>query len=177
MKGADRTFAASALAPPLSGLETVAVGAPGRLVAAGDTFRPNAAALYGVEDVRGYESIVLTRLADTFPLWSSLQAASFNHLDALSRPFLSPLNVRYALAPPEAPGPPEWRLARRGDSLAVWGNPHVPPRAFLPKTLPDSADAARTLSHMAASPNLSQTASAGDGPAPPPDNGTAPPQH
>ncbi len=36
----------------------------------GDVFRPNAAALYGIEDVRGYESLVLDRFADTFPLWS-----------------------------------------------------------------------------------------------------------
>ena len=168
MKGTYPTLRASTLAPPLSGLEMVARGAPGRLVAAGDTFRPNAAALYGVEDVRGYESIVLARLADTFPLWSAPQAASFNRVDDLNRPFLSFLNVRYALAAPETPGLPGpgpaealakagWRLARRTESLAVWENLQALSRAFVPKILRYEPDAARTLSEMAASRDLSET--------------------
>ena len=158
MKGTYPTLRASALAPPLSGLEVVAGRGGGRLVAVGDTFRPNAATLYSVEDVRGYESIVLARLADTFPLWSVPQAASFNRVADLTRPFLSFLNVRYALAAPEAAGPPGWSLTRRTDALAVWENPQVLPRAFVPKTIRYEPDAARTLSEMAASRDLSQTA-------------------
>jgi hypothetical protein len=184
MKGTYPTIAASSLAPPLSGLEAVAGGAPGRLVAAGDTFRPNAAALYGLEDVRGYESIVLARLADTFPLWSARQAASFNRVDDLSRPFLSFLNVRYALASPEAPGPPGpgpaealakagWRLAGQTGVLAVWENPHALPRAFVPKTIRYEPEAARTLSEMAASRDLSQTVWVEDERARSADNGAA----
>jgi hypothetical protein len=157
MKGTYPTLRASTLAPSLSGLEVVARGAPGRLVAAGDIFRPNAAALYGVEDVRGYESIVLARLADTFPLWSAPQAASFNRVDDLNSPFLSFLNVRYVLAAPEAPGPPGWSLTRRTEALAVWENPRVLPRAFVPKTIRYEPDAARALSEMAASRDLSET--------------------
>jgi hypothetical protein len=151
----------------------VARGGPGRLVAAGDTFRPNAAALYGVEDVRGYESIVLARLADTFPLWSAPQAASFNRVDDLSRPFLSLLNVRYALAPPEAPGPAEWRLAHRTDCLAVWENPQALPRAFVPKILRYEPDPARTLSEMAASRDFLETVWVEDDHARRVDNGAA----
>jgi hypothetical protein len=157
MRGTYPTLAASSLAPPLSGLEVVAGGAPGRIVAPGDTFRPNAAALYGLEDVRGYESIVLARLADTFPLWSAPQAASFNRVDDLSRPFLSFLNVRFALAAPEAPGPPGWRQRQRTAVLTVWENPQALPRAFIPRTVRYEPDAARTLSEMAASRDLLET--------------------
>ena len=173
MKGTYPTLAASSLAPRLSGLEAVASGPPSRLVATGDTFRPNAAALYGVEDVRGYESIVLARLADTFPLWSAPQAASFNRVDDLSRPFLSLLNVRRALAAPEAPGPPGWWLAQRTAVLAVWENPQALPRAFIPRMIRYEPDSARTLSEMAASQDLSETVWVEDDHARRVDNGSA----
>ena len=72
------------------------------MVGLADALRPNGGALYGLEDARGYESIVLARVADTYPLWCRPQAASFNRVDDLTRPFLAFLNVRYAIAPPDA---------------------------------------------------------------------------
>src|SRR5207245_890474 len=83
------SLAAGAVAPARLTLATPPLGRePARFVAAGDGFRPNASALYGIEDARGYESLVLDRFADTFPLWSTPRAASFNSVDDLSRPFL-----------------------------------------------------------------------------------------
>jgi hypothetical protein len=157
MSGTYPTLPASALAPPLTGLHSVAAPGLARVAATGDTFRPNAAALYGIEDARGYESIVLARLADTFPLWSTPQPASFNRIDEPDRPFLSLLNVRYALEPPTAPGPRGWSLAHRTEVMAIWENPQAVPRAFVPKTIRYEPDPAQALSELAHSADLSQT--------------------
>ena len=137
MGGTYPTLPAAALAPPLPTLQAAPIGAgePARVVAAGNALRPNAAALYGFEDARGYESIVLARVADTFPLWCRPQPASFNRVDDLSRPFLAFLNVRYAVAPPDAPVPPGWEEQARGAELALFANPRALPRAFVPRSL------------------------------------------
>ena len=143
-------------------------GAPSRIVARGDVFRPNAAALYGIEDVRGYESLVLDRFADTFPLWSQAQAASFNRVDDLasSRPFLSLLNVGYAIGAPGDPVPEGWREQARGPELAIFANPGALPRAFVPRELRRLNDPAERLAAMRAAPDFAGSAFlAGAGPA------------
>jgi hypothetical protein len=64
MRGTYPTLPARSLAPELPTLGALPrTGDPYRVVAAGEIFRPNGAALYGLEDVRGYESIVLRRFA------------------------------------------------------------------------------------------------------------------
>ncbi len=151
MRGTYPTLPASTLAPRLPTLAVLPIGGePGRIVARGDVFRPNAAALYGVEDARGYESLVLDRFADTFPLWSKAQPASFNRVDDLAsaRPFLSLLNVRYAIGAPADPVPEGWREQARGPELAIFGNPGALPRAFVPRELRRLPDAARRLEAM-----------------------------
>lgn len=137
MRGTYPTLPAASLAPRLPTLEAAPLspGEPARLVAVADGLRPNGAALYGFEDVRGYESIVLARVADTFPLWSRTQPASFNRVDDLSRPFLRFLNVRWAVAPPDAAPPPGWEEQARGPELAVFRSPGALPRAFVPRSL------------------------------------------
>jgi hypothetical protein len=137
MRGTYPTLPSALLAPPLPtlGALPLTAGQPSRLAAPSDVLRPNASALYGVEDVRGYESLVLDRFAETFPLWCRPQAASFNRLDTLAVPFLSFLNVRYAIGPPDA-GPPEgWIVQARGPELTIFANPMALSRAFVPRTL------------------------------------------
>ena len=142
MGGTYPTLPESALAPPLPTLGAAPFGGgePARLVGADDAFRPNAGALYGLEDARGYESIVLARVADTYPLWCRPQAASFNRVDDLTRPFLAFLNVRYAVAPPDAPVPAGWEEQARGAELALFANPRALPRAFVPRSLRPAPD-------------------------------------
>jgi hypothetical protein len=146
--GTYPTLSAATLAPPLSALERIAPAPPARIVAAGFTFRPNAAALYGVQDVRGYESILLDRLADTFPLWSTPQHASFNRVDDLSRPFLRLLNARFALAPPGTPAPPGWRLVSSDSAAALYEDPSALGRAFIPPMIRRVPDASVALFEM-----------------------------
>jgi hypothetical protein len=150
MHGTYPTLPASTLAPALPTLAALPLGSdPARIVAAGGVFRPNAAALYRLEDVRGYESLVLDRLADTFPLWSQPQPASFNRVDDAARPFLSFLNVRYAIAAVGEPGPAGWLEQARGPEMAIFVNPRALPRAFIPRTLRRAPGAPERLAAMA----------------------------
>jgi Bacterial membrane protein YfhO len=158
--GTYPTLPASTLAPPLPTLGAVVDDAPSRIVATGSVMRPNGASLYGLEDVRGYEAVVLDRLVDTFPLWCSAQHASFNRVDDLSRPFLSLLNVRFAIAPPDAPLPAGWDEQARGADLAVFRNRRSLPRAFVPRAVRTTRD---PLSDMASVPDFRDVAFVEDG--------------
>jgi hypothetical protein len=151
MGGTYPTLPARDLAPELPTLASLPRGRtapPYRVVGLGDALRPNASALYGLEDVRGYESIALGRFTDTFPLWCRPQWASFNRVDSLDPPLLSFLNVRFAVAPPEAPVPSGWTEAARGPELALFENPKALPRAFVPSRLAFASRPADLLQRM-----------------------------
>ena len=158
MSGTYPTLPRSEYAPPLPTLAALPVGEPYRVVASGDVFRPNGAALYGLEDVRGYESLLLARFADTYPLWCRSQFASFNRVDDLSRPFLSFLNVRFAIASPGAAVPAGWDERARGREMAIFENPRVLPRAFVPRRLRWEQNADRTLAEMSRASDFFETA-------------------
>lgn len=158
MRGTYPTLPREALAPPLPGLETLPQDTPYRVAAAAEVFRPNAAALYGLEDVRGYESLVLDDYEATFPVWSAAQPASFNRIEDLDRPFLSFLNVRYAIAPPEGTAPAGWRERYRDRSMMVFENLRALPRAFAPRRIRYELDAATTLREMVRASDFSQRA-------------------
>jgi hypothetical protein len=151
MGGTYPTLPARTLAPDLPTLAALPRGKtapPYRIVGLGDVLRPNASALYGLEDVRGYESIALGRYTDTYALWCRPQWASFNRVDSLGPPLLSFLNVRFAIAPPEAPVPSGWIEAARGPELALFENPRALARAFVPKGLAFAAKPAELLEKM-----------------------------
>jgi hypothetical protein len=159
MRGVYPTLPAGALAPPLPVLSTLPTGGdPYRIVAAGETFRPNAAALYRLEDVRGYESLVLDRFAETYPMWCRAQFASFNRVDDLTRPFLSFLNVRYAIAEPASPAPGGWRAVAQTREGSILENPRALPRAFVPRQLRVQPDARRRLEEMREAADFSDVA-------------------
>jgi hypothetical protein len=158
MGGVYPTFAAGALAPALPELAKLPADGLGRIAAAGDVFRPNGSGFYGLEDARGYESLVLDRFADTWPLWSKPQFASFNRVDDLASPFLSFLNVRFAVAAPEAPSPPGWRERSRGRAMAIFENPYALPRIFAPRKVRSVEDAGLALAEMSAAKDFSETA-------------------
>jgi hypothetical protein len=156
MAGTYPTLPTPTLAPPLAALEAIASAPPARVVASGYAFRPNAAALYGVQDIRGYESIVLDRLADTFPMWCTPQHASFNRVDDLTRPFLRLFNARYAIAPPDAPAPAGWTLVSSDPAMRLFENTAALPRAFAAKAI-RRVPAGAALFEMQTAPDLSAT--------------------
>ena len=133
MSGTYPTLPARSLGPPLPVLAKLPSPSadPYRVVAVDGVFRPNGAALYGLEDVRGYESLVLSRFAQTYPLWCTAQFASHNRVDDLSRPFLGFLNARYAIGTPDAAVPQGWKEISRGKDGTLFENPRALPRAFV----------------------------------------------
>ena len=126
------TYPASAFYPPLALLDPIPRGAPVRMVSLHHSFTPNIGAIYGVEDVRGYEAMTSGPLADTFDMWCVPMPAYYNRVDDPASPFLALLGVRYVLVPPGAAAPAGWRiLAEEGGSRLV-ENPRALPRAFAP---------------------------------------------
>jgi hypothetical protein len=139
------TYPASAFYPPLSALDAVPRDAPFRFVGLGSFFVPNAAAMYGLEDVRGYESLTLWALRRTYPLWCVDQRIWFNRVDDLTKPFLSFLNVRYALVPPGALAPAGWTRIASGQTADLLENGGVLARAFVPASVLEEPDLERRV--------------------------------
>jgi hypothetical protein len=131
--------------PRLPVLDPVPRGAPDRLVALGFTLIPNAAALYEVEDVRGYESMTFRPFYETYPLWCTPQGSWFNLVDDLERPFLSFLNVRYAVVPAGHVPPAGWRILSRDAGTELLENTRALPRAFVPEWIKSESQPARRI--------------------------------
>jgi hypothetical protein len=108
---------------------------PFRIVGVEGELRPNSAALYGLEDARGYEAMTFEPYVGTFPLWSEAQGVSFNRVSRLDRPFLSFLNVRYAIAHLDTPIPKGWKLVLQDRASRLLENERVLPRVFAPRRI------------------------------------------
>jgi Bacterial membrane protein YfhO len=122
--------------PPVTELDLIPRDGPlSRMTSASYTFIPNISALYGLEDVRGYEAMTFRPLFETYPLWSAHQPVNYNRIDDLSRPFVSLMNVRYALKPLADPIPPGWKLIYAGPGMHLLQNERVIERAFIPEMI------------------------------------------
>jgi len=98
---------------------------------------PNLPMLYGLQDVGGYDSIILGDYArylgaieEQRRLWWN-QIIGFKHIASLDSPLLPLLNIRYLLT---APGVdidhPDWKLDYDGE-MRVYRNRRERPRAFM----------------------------------------------
>jgi hypothetical protein len=133
-------------------------GEPFRIVGLDQAFRPDAAALYGLEDARGYEAMTFRRLDQTYRLWSVPLPVWFNMVSDLSRPFLSFLNVKYAIAGPDARPDGQWRLVREDRGSRLLENTRVVPRAFVPARVRLEPEALAIFQAMSTAADFSQTA-------------------
>jgi hypothetical protein len=143
--GIHPTMPARTFYPPQAVLERIPKGEPYRIAGVGRALIPNAAAVYGLEDVRGYAAMTQLRLWQTFPLWCEAQPVWFNRIDDPTRPFLSFLNVRWVLTEPSFAPPPGWPVLAEADGLRLLENPRVLPRAFAPRLVFAEKDTARRL--------------------------------
>ncbi|MFL6247342.1 MAG: YfhO family protein, partial [Thermoanaerobaculia bacterium] len=128
----------------------------GRVVGHEFAFTGNNATMYGLEDARGYQAMTNRRLYETYPLWSTYQRAWFNRVDDLSRPFLSFLNVRYAISrrdPPEG-----WRVIKEDRGTRLLENVHELPRAFVPPRIRYEREGATIVKAMQEATDFSQLA-------------------
>ena len=126
------TYPSRSFYPRLEILEKIPRGSPQRIAALGYTLIPNVSAMYELEDVRGYEAMVLAPLAETFPLWCVEQPVWYNRIDDPTSPFLSFLNVRYLFTGRAHETPPGWVPLAEGPEGRLFENPRAAPRAFAP---------------------------------------------
>ncbi len=127
-------FPAELFYPPVEELRALPTdGEPYRVTGLGIAMAPAQSALFELEDVRGPQPLRHRRWAATFPLWCVPQGIWFCRVDQLRAPFLSAMNVRYAIAEPEAEKPRGWRPVVRGENAAIFENPRALPRAFAPR--------------------------------------------
>ena len=131
-RGIQPTLPAAAFYPPFPGLELMTADEPFRFVALGLILPPALSTHYGLEDVRGFQAITHERYDNTYALWSRRQPVWFNRVDDLRSPFLSLMNVRFALIPPDAILPPGWIERAAHPGYRVVENRGVIPRAFVP---------------------------------------------
>lgn len=130
------SFPQRAAYPPVPVFEPLKnVREPFRVVARGFAMVPQMSAMYGLEDARGYEAMTLDTFHRTYPLWAQVQSVWFNRVDDLNTPWLSMMNVRFAIDSRSEAVPPGWRevVAHRGTRLLE--NLHVLPRAFVPRNV------------------------------------------
>ena len=142
--------------PPIPILEPLERdGEPFRITGHGLAFIPAMSTLYGLEDIRGYQAMTFRRTFETFPLWSIHQPVWFNRVDDLTRPFLSFLNVRYAITWDRDPPPPGWREVSRQKGSLLIENTRALPRAFVPRHVRVGHDA---LAEMAQETDFAERA-------------------
>lgn len=128
------TLPARVAYPPVPILEPLKhAPRPFRITGHGLAFIPGTAALYELEDARGYEAMTFARYRETYPFWCEHQPVWFNRVDDLTKPFLSFLNVRYAITWDRGTTPEGWReVARQPGSILV-ENTRALDRAFVPR--------------------------------------------
>jgi len=134
--GIYKSFALKQAYPPIPILEPLKTAQrPFRITGHGNALIPQTAAMYGLEDVRGFPALTFNRYFQTYPLWSKHQPVFYNRVDDLTRPFLSFLNVRYAITWDRDPPPPGWREVARQKGSILLENMNALDRAFVPETV------------------------------------------
>lgn len=104
-----------------------------------DNLTPNTAELFGIQDARGYDSIILREYADYWKLMEEPHGLLYNRIyklvrpQSLTSPFLDLLNVKYVLTnqPITDPGASQHLKEVYRAEIIVYENVDYLPRAFL----------------------------------------------
>jgi O-antigen/teichoic acid export membrane protein len=112
-----------------------------------DVMKANMGMRYGLDDIRGYESIIPKQYVDLMQQLAPQGQLEFNRIaplytdpnynhaggftQALESDLLNLLNVRYVVTYPDQVIPfPSWGLAYEDAAVRIWENPNVLPRAY-----------------------------------------------
>jgi O-antigen/teichoic acid export membrane protein len=115
-------------------------------------FNPNAGMYFGIEDIRGYDSIIPKQYAEYMGALAPQDELLFNRIapfydyQPLSSPLLDLLNVKYVLTTRPVPNP-GYKLVYDHE-IKIYENEHVLPRAFLvpqARVIPDRANLLKEL--------------------------------
>ena len=129
------SYPARAFYPALPVLDAIPRGVPERMTGLWYAFVPNVSAIYGLEDVRGYDAMLFAPYQQTYALWCHQLPTFFNRVRDPEAPFLSFLNVRYVVSPTGVAVPRGWKILSEGNGVRVLENPRALPRAFVPKNV------------------------------------------
>jgi 2-polyprenyl-3-methyl-5-hydroxy-6-metoxy-1,4-benzoquinol methylase len=153
------TIPARAFYPRVPPLDTLPVNdeKPWRFVGQDYQMIPNQGAHYGIEDVRGYQAVFHRRFAELLPLWATPLPSWFLSVPDVDRPFLSLMNVRYALTRKER-SLPGWRPLASGRTSQLWENPRALPRAFVPRRVRFGVPADQEVAEMKAETDFGRLA-------------------
>ncbi len=115
-----------------------------RVIGVDNIFIPNISGMYGLEDIRGYDSMRLGRYEATFPMWCPDSKRNYRDVHDLSRPFLSFLGVRHAIIRTSMDPPEGWRVIFEDRGSRLLENSRAIPRVFVPRHIryidnPDTA--------------------------------------
>jgi hypothetical protein len=121
-------------------------------------FLPDAAALYGLEDARGYEAMTFRRLYETYFLWSVHGVAASNNIPDKSRPFLNFLNIKYVIGSLDAQPDEQWKLVLEDRQSRLLENTRVMPRAFVPPWIRYEQDPSVVVYRMSQATEFSERA-------------------
>ncbi|HVG25506.1 MAG TPA: YfhO family protein [Thermoanaerobaculia bacterium] len=131
---------------------------PFRVVGMHYALVPDTAALYGIEDPRGYEAMTFRRLRETYFLWSRDVPVSFNIVEDRSKTFLSFLNVKYAIGSLDQEPDEQWKLVLQDRYHRLLENTRVVPRAFVPRHVRYERGDKEVLDGMKATTDFADTA-------------------
>ena len=130
------TYPASVLYPKTPLLDALPkTSEPYRVVGKSAALVPNTSAHYELEDPRGFHGMTFAPLRQSLDLWSRVQPVSFNAVDDLRKPFLSFLNVRYAIDRATDPLPAGWQVRKVDGDGRLLENPQALGRAFVPRNV------------------------------------------
>jgi hypothetical protein len=119
--------------PILAKLQELARGEPSRIVAHDWTFLPNAAAQYGLEDVRGHDPMALAGYARFFKRIAVDDPASdVLRVQNVDAPELAFLGTRFLLAEPSFTASPVWLLRYEGPEGKIYESTRWMRRFFAP---------------------------------------------
>lgn len=128
----SRAFYRPAL-PILTKLQELSRGEPSRMVAQDWTFLPNAAAQYGVEDVRGHDPMALASYARFFKRIAADDPTSdVLRVQNVEAPELAFLGVRFLLTDPSFTPSPAWLLRYEGPDGKLYESTRWQRRFFAP---------------------------------------------
>ncbi len=154
------TYPAEAAFPPIPILEPLKdVHELFRIVGRGGAFPPAMNTYYRLDDPRGYEALTLDPFVRTWKLWCRREGIWFNRVDDLTSPFLSFLNVRYAIQTDALPVPVGWRTIGTQPGALLLENDAVLDRIFVPRNVVVSnASAEEVVDRMASARDFREMA-------------------
>jgi hypothetical protein len=127
--------------PIVDALRRIAPAEPFRVVGRDWVFLPNAAAQYGLEDVRGSDPMEWGEYRKLFPPRDPFQeSVGLRRFPDVDEPILDALNVRFLLAEPDLHLGGKWRSRYAGADGELYENAAWLPRFFVPRRVVASGD-------------------------------------